>query len=168
MHTVSIEQPPKDYYSWVECLKQLKTGIPNTGAFDVLRKGKCPEYAGIKASLHGLIEETVNAIIANCVKTLKRDVSKYIDINETDGIHIAFFRFGKYIDGCMFFTEMTFLDQSYCDDLRRETIKHVTRFWSEMLHTLKKDIAAKNNFRMNEELFLIYRVKLLKAYRFSE
>lgn len=168
MLTVNIEQPPNDYYSWIDCLKQFKTGIPDKSTFDMLRKGKCPEYAGIKASLHRQIEETVNAIIANCVKTLKRDISKFSDINETDGIHIAFLRFGKYIEGCMFFTEMTFLDHSYSDDLRRETIKQVTRFWTDTLSRLKKDIAAKNNFKMSEELFLIYRVKLLKAYRFSE
>ena len=67
----------------------------------------------------------------------------------------------------MFFTEMHFLDQRFCDELRHETITQVTRFWSEMLNNIKKDSAARNNLRMAEELFIIKRVKLLDKYRIS-
>ena len=147
MVSVSIEQSPTDYFGWVECLKQLKTGIPDTNTFAVLRKG--------------------NAVIANCIKALKRDIARFSDANETVGIHIAFVRFGKRINGCMFFTEMHFLDQRFCDELRHETITQVTRFWSEMLNNIKKDSAARNNLRMAEELFIIKRVKLLDKYRIS-
>ena len=167
MVSVSIEQSPTDYFGWVECLKKMKTGIPDTNTFAVLRKGTCPEYEGIKAGMHKLSEASVNAVIANCIKALKRDIARFSDANETVGIHIAFVRFGKRINGCMFFTEMHFLDQRFCDELRHETITQVTRFWSEMLNNIKKDSAARNNLRMAEELFIIKRVKLLDKYRIS-
>lgn len=168
MAVVSIVRPPIDYYSWVECLKCLQSGIPDDNTLVMIKMGDCPEYLGIKASIHKLIEDAVNAIIANCIKELKHDISKCADTNEVDGFHLAFHRFGNRINSCMFFMGMTFLDEHYRKELCRETIKQIDHFWEETINHIKKDTAARDNVRMAEELFLINRIRLLKDYRFSE
>ena len=168
MTAVTITKIPTDYYSWVECLKLLQTGIPDRSTIMMINKGYCSEYAGIKGSMHKLIEETVNALIANCIKELKRDISKFADLNETDGFHLAFQRFEKRISSCMFFMGMGFLDENFRKELCRETIKQINLFWSEMINQIKKDTAARDNARMAEELFLIKRIRLLKDYQISE
>ena len=168
MTVVSITEPPADYYSWVECLNSLQTGIPDETTLAVISRGNCPEYIGIKASIHSLTEKAVNAIIANCVKELKRDISKYADINEIDGFHLAFRRFSKRINGCMFFMGMSFLDDHFREELCRETVKQINNFWTETLDHIRKDTAAQDNVLMAEELFLIKRIKLFKDYQLSE
>lgn len=167
MRTVKIERPPDDYFSWVECFKKLTSGVPDARVFEVLRKGSCPEYIGVRSSFHEQIQDAVNAIIASCIKELKRDMTRYAESGETDGFHIAFRRFGNRINGCMFFTAIPFLDPDFCDELRRETISQVNRFWAELLNQIKKDTAARNNLKMAEELLLIKRVRLLQDYRIS-
>ena len=167
MRTVTIERPPADYFSWVECFKKLTSGVPDARVFEVLRKGSCPEYIGVRSSFHEQIQDAVNAIIASCIKELKRDMTRYAESGETDGFHIAFRRFGKRINGCMFFTAIPFLDPDFCDELSRETISQVNRFWAELLNQIKKDTAARNNLKMAEELLLIKRVRLLQDYRIS-
>lgn len=168
MTIVSIVQPPIDYYSWVECLKKLQKGIPDKNTLMMIELGECPEYLGIKTSIHSLIEDAVNAIIANCIKELKRDISKCAETNEVDGFHLAFKRFGKRINSSMFFMRIAFLDEHFRKELCRETIKQIDYFWSETINRIKKDTAARNNACMAEELLLINRIKLFMDYRFSE
>ena len=167
MRTVTIEQPPADYYSWSACIKKLKSGIPDVRAFEVLRRGSCPEYIGVRTSFHEQIQDAVNAIIATCIRELKRDMRRFAESGETDGFHIAFQRFGKRINGCMFFTAIPFLEQEFSDELRRETVRQVTLFWAELLHQIKKETASRNNLKMSEEFLLIKRVRLLQEYQIS-
>lgn len=167
MRTVTIEQPPTDYFSWVECFKKIKSGIPDARVFEILRKGSCPEYIGVVSSFHEQIQDAVNAIIASCIKELKRDMTRYSESYEIEGFHIAFRRFGKRINGCMFFTAIPFLEKGFCEELRQETLNQVNHFWAELLNQIKKDTAARNNLKMAEELLLIKRVRLLQDYLIS-
>lgn len=165
MKRIRISHPPRDYNGWTECLDLLSSGIPESGTIGLLSQSSCPEYPGVKAFLHARIEKTVNAVIANCIRELRRSLRRFSDTNEIDGVHIAFVRFARDIDSCLFFIRIPFLDPSFRREMRDATEKEVLRFWTDTVSSIRMDVRKTDNRFLEEELFLIKRIRLFKDLR---
>ena len=160
MKVNSISSAPTDYSSWMEYLDGFDKGIPDENFERLLSNGACPEYGGVKIYFHNRLEKAVNSIIGFCINDLRRNILEYIEDNELSGIHIAFIRFSKRIKKCMFFEHIPFLDTDYKNELSTEIKKEVGLFWRNTLKSLNNDVKQSNNRVLEEELFLIGRIKL--------
>lgn len=167
MSSCCVVHPPCNYSSWVELLETFREIIPDSGMISLIASGSCAEYNGIKGYLHPHIEEAVNMVIANCIKELKRNIVRLNEMQEIDGMNIAFIRFSKKIDASLFFMHIDFLDESFKQELYNEVEKEVYRFWNDLLASIRKNAVSNNNLKLEEELYLIKRIRLFKKYQNS-
>lgn len=165
MKDCHVVHMPNDYKSWTELLKTFETVLPDEETIKLLSCGTCPEYSGIKVYLHARIEETVNKVIANCIKELKRNIIRFSEMQEIEGYHVIFMRFAKRIDACMFFVHIDFLEIGFKMEMYNEVCKEVYRFWNDLTDSVKKTVISNNNVKLDEELYMIKRIRLFKKYQ---
>lgn len=135
---------------------------------DRIPAGSCPGYGAVAPFFRERVENTVNAIANRCVSELQRDLRRVTACNEVSAIHMLFRRFSKRINACMFFWYIPFLEQDFKDELYRQTASETERVMSQLLQPFKESAARSNSTQLDEELFLIGRIRLFDGVRHGE
>ena len=80
---------------------------------------------------------------------------------EITSVHLAFIRFSRKVKNCLFFNKITFLDEDYKAKLNGAVADEIERFRKQALSSLKNDVKRSGSGLLEEELFLIKRIKFL-------
>ena len=156
-----VKSPPSDYVGWVSFLENIENNIRFIETEGFFEGAVCPEYAAVKVYFHKYIENAVNTVIRQSVTELQKNIRRCVESNEISSLHLAFVRFSKKVKNCTFFVKIPFVDEDYKNELLAATKLELDRFRSSMLESLSSDVKKSGSSFLEEELFLIKKIKLL-------
>lgn len=152
---------PQSYSGWTELIDSIDADTDFSVFEEALSVGVCPEYSCVKQYFHEHVEEAVNRIISSGLSELKRNVRMLSENGEITSVHLAFIRFSRKVKNCLFFNKITFLDEDYKAKLNGAVADEIERFRKQALSSLKNDVKRSGSGLLEEELFLIKRIKFL-------
>lgn len=82
--------------------------------------------------------------------------------NEYDNFHRPFVTLANKLNGCMFFLSLDFMSREFRCELRDSVKSEVGKFWKETYNALYAQCVEQNDVYLEDELFLIKRIKLFR------
>ena len=80
--------------------------------------------------------------------------------NEYENIYQLFVNLANKFNGCMFFWPLDFMSVKFRKELRSSIIKETKKFWQLMIDTMYSQCIEQNNSFLENELYMIRRIKL--------
>ncbi|MBE6856253.1 MAG: hypothetical protein IJO99_07530 [Ruminococcus sp.] len=157
-----ISSPPQTYSDWLECFEILRTKNVTRDTIELLKNGKCIDSDQSIEFLETQLLITINAMIKRYIDAFRRDLNCYMMYNEYDGFNRLFYVLAKKLEGCMFFVNLDFMSTQFRRELYDQIKLNTEKFWKDTYDSLYAQCVEYNNIFLEDELFLIKRIKLFR------
>ncbi len=155
-----IVDSPKTYSDWLDCFEVLCRKNVSNKELQLLSMGECVASAETVEFLETQLIKTINIMIRRYIQSFNKELELHMMYNEYDNIYQLFIKLANQFNGCMFFLNLDFMSVKFRKELRSSIIQETKKFWQLMLNTMYSQCIEQNNSFLEDELYMIKRIKL--------
>lgn len=155
-----INKIPKTYGDWIDCFYILCHKKVSKRELEFLHKGECIAFDEMSEFFEKNLIQTINTMIKRSIKIFNKELELYLMYNEYDNIHHLFIELANSFKVTLFFRNFDFLSQNFRLELQNSIIEETTKFWNLVIKNMYKQCVENNNLCLEDELYMIKRIKL--------
>ena len=155
-----IVDAPKTYVDWLDCFEVLSHKNVSKSELQLLSMGECVASEESIEFLETQMIKTINIMIRRYIQSINKELELHMMYNEYDNIYQLFINLANKFNGCMFFLQLDFMSVKFRKELRSSIIHETKKFWQLMINTMYSQCIEQNNLFLEDELYMIKRIKL--------
>lgn len=151
--------PPGTYQQWLDFL-DLVEKTRNTDVYiRMIQAGtlQCSEH--MLFQLEQRVTHTVNMKLRRMIRWYTKRINSLLEDADYSDLVVLFYRLRRDVVSLRFYQYMTFLPAEYVEELDRQVVAEIRRYWEHLLSSLQEAVEETHNILLEDELHRITRIR---------
>lgn len=149
---------PQNYEQWLEIFTLLGSTPVSMEKINDLQYASCPGVERVYLEFCKKLQDTVNEMLKRITRKCTSAVNLALNEGQFDDFEIIVRRCQREMKTCRFYNQITFLEHDYIEELDRQVVSEMKRYWKEMRKYLMDLLDESDNTGLYDMVYYLKRI----------